>query len=45
MNELEKYKINRKLDTKEKVVIKALIENISSLKFEIKKLKKESNKQ
>ena len=45
MNELEKYKINRKLDTKEKVVIKALMEKISSLKFEIKKLKKESNKQ
>ena len=39
MNELEKHKINRKLDTKEKVVIKALMEKISSLKFEIKKLK------
>jgi hypothetical protein len=42
MNELEKHRINRKLDTKEKVVIKALMEKISSLEFEIKKLKRSS---
>lgn len=42
MNELEKHKINRKLDTKEKIVIKALTEKIASLKFEIKKLKQGS---
>ena len=39
MNELEKHKVNRKLDTKEKIVIKALTEKITSLEFEIKKLK------
>ena len=39
MNELEKHKVNRKLDTKEKIVIKALTEKIASLEFEIKKLK------
>ena len=38
MNELEKHKINRKLDTKEKVVIKALTEKIQSLKNENNKL-------
>ena len=39
MNELEKHKVNRKLDTKEKIVIKALTEKIVSLESEIKKLK------
>ena len=38
MNELEKHRINRKLDTKEKVVIKALTEKIKSLKKENNKL-------
>ena len=41
MNELQKHRINRKLDTKEKIVIKALTEKIASLEFEIKKLKME----
>ena len=41
MNELEKLMVNRKLDTKEKIVIKALMEKISSLKYEIKTLKKQ----
>ena len=40
MNELEKHKVNRKLDTKEKIVIKALTEKIASLEFEIKKAEK-----
>tara|TARA_R110000824_G_scaffold28046_12_gene94649 strand:+ start:598 stop:819 length:222 start_codon:yes stop_codon:yes gene_type:complete len=39
MNELEKHRVNRKLDTREKIVIKALTEKIASLEFEIKKLK------
>ena len=41
MNELERNRINRKLDTDEKIVIKALTEKVASLKFEIKRLKKE----
>ncbi len=41
MNEIERDRVNRKLDTDEKIVIKALTEKISSLKFEIKRLKKE----
>ena len=41
MNELQKHRINRKLDSREKIVIKALTEKILSLEFEIKKLKKE----
>ena len=44
MNELEKHKINRKLDSKEKVVIKALIEKIQSLKNENKELWLEVNR-
>ena len=40
MNELQKHRINRKLDNKEKIVIKALTEKILYLEFEIKKLKK-----
>tara|TARA_Y100001963_G_scaffold94204_1_gene129779 strand:+ start:860 stop:1048 length:189 start_codon:yes stop_codon:yes gene_type:complete len=44
MNELEKHKINRKLDSKEKVVIKALIEKIQSLKNENKELWSEVNR-
>tara|TARA_Y100001937_G_scaffold22393_2_gene31950 strand:- start:6470 stop:6613 length:144 start_codon:yes stop_codon:yes gene_type:complete len=44
MNEIEKYRINRKLDTNEKIVIKALTEKISSLKFEIKKLRRANDK-
>tara|TARA_Y100000401_G_C8181653_1_gene154301 strand:- start:366 stop:557 length:192 start_codon:yes stop_codon:yes gene_type:complete len=43
MNELEKHRINRKLDTKEKVVIKALTEKIKSLKKENNKLWLEVN--
>ena len=39
MNEIEKNRVNRKLDTDEKIVIKALTEKISSLKNEIKKLR------
>tara|TARA_R100000781_G_scaffold29996_1_gene22001 strand:- start:1962 stop:2132 length:171 start_codon:yes stop_codon:yes gene_type:complete len=41
MNELQKHKINRKLDTKEKIVIKAQAEKIESLKAEIKDLKQQ----
>tara|TARA_A100001391_G_C4875476_1_gene226592 strand:- start:321 stop:452 length:132 start_codon:yes stop_codon:yes gene_type:complete len=41
VNEIERDRVNRKLDTDEKIVIKALTEKISSLKFEIKRLKKE----
>ena len=44
MNELEKHRINRKLDTKEKVVIKALTEKIKSLKKENNKLWLEVNR-
>ena len=44
MNELEKHKINRKLDSKEKVVIKALIEKIQSLKNKNKELWLEVNR-
>ena len=40
MNELQKHKVNRKLDNKEKIVIKALTEKIASLEFEIKKLRR-----
>ena len=42
MNELQKHRINRKLDSREKIVIKALTEKILSLEFEIKKLKQGS---
>tara|TARA_R110002050_G_scaffold237228_1_gene373155 strand:- start:423 stop:587 length:165 start_codon:yes stop_codon:yes gene_type:complete len=41
VNEIQKHKINRKLDSKEKIVIKALTEKITSLEFEVKNLKKE----
>ena len=41
MNEIERDRVNRKLDTDEKIVIKALTEKISALKFEIKRLRKE----
>ena len=43
MNELEKHKINRKLDTKEKVVIKALTEKNASLKLQIRELEESSD--
>ena len=32
MNEIEKNRVNRKLDSKEKIVIKALTEKIQSLR-------------
>tara|TARA_R100000773_G_C4138858_1_gene66232 strand:- start:48 stop:179 length:132 start_codon:yes stop_codon:yes gene_type:complete len=39
VNQIERERVNRKLDTDEKIVIKALTEKISSLKFEIKRLR------
>ena len=41
MNQIERERVNRKLDTDEKIVIKALTEKISALKFDIKKLRKQ----
>jgi len=41
MNQIERDRVNRKLDTDEKIVIKALTEKVASLKFEIKRLKRE----
>ena len=38
MNEIQKYRVNRKLDCEQKIVINALTEKIESLEFEIKKL-------
>jgi cell division protein FtsB len=40
MNEIEKHRVNRKLDSKEKIVIKALTEKIASLKAANKNLHK-----
>jgi hypothetical protein len=42
MNQIERDRVNRKLDTDEKIVIKALTEKVASLKFEIKRLKVET---
>jgi hypothetical protein len=42
MNQIERDRVNRKLDTDEKIVIKALTEKVASLKFEIKRLKVEN---
>jgi len=39
VNQIEKDRVNRKLDTNEKIVIKALTEKISALEFEIKRLR------
>jgi len=44
VNQIERNRVNRKLDTNEKIVIKALTEKISSLKFEIKRLRRANDK-
>ena len=40
-NDLEKIRINRKIDTPQKAVIKGLTEKILSLKYTIKLLREE----
>ena len=40
MNEIEKHRVNRKLDSKEKIVIKALTEKVASLEAANKNLHK-----
>ena len=40
MNEIEKNRVNRKLDSKEKIVIKALTEKVASLEAANKNLHK-----
>ena len=39
MNEIEKYRVNRKLDSKEKIVIKALTEKVEQHEDTIRELK------
>ena len=39
MNEIEKHRVNRKLDSKEKIVIKALTEKIALHEDTIRELK------
>ena len=43
VNEIEKNRVNRKLDSKEKIVIKALTEKNASLKLQIRELQESSD--